>query len=244
MANSYTALAKFYEKIIYDNEYKKYLNFILSLVKENSPSIKGLDLCCGTGIFTRLLKREGYQVTGVDLSEDMLSYAKLYSSNEKLNVNYLIGDIRRLKVFEKVGFISIVNDGLNYVKTAELKQVFKSTYSALNKGGILVFDVSSKHKLKNVLGSNVFYDNSEDLTYLWLNNYNENDNSLNITLSLFNKEGDKYLRYDEEQIEYAHEIDDIVTAFTGVGFTKVGVFDEFGNDVNNKTNRIVFVLKK
>ncbi len=242
--NSYTALAKFYEKIIYDDSYKTWLNYLLSAVKTNAKIGACLDVACGTGIFTRLLKKEGYKVTGVDYSVDMLNIAKQKAIEERLNINYLFGDIRTLKSLEKVELITAINDGLNYIKSTELSKAFKGFYNSLKKGGTLIFDISSKHKLKNILGNNAFGDDGDKLSYLWLNSYNESENYVDISLSIFEKVGNTYLRHSETQVQYAHDVDFVIEALKEAKFSLVSVTDGFGNILKEDSDRILFIAKK
>ncbi len=244
MNNQYTALSKFYEKIIYDESYKAWLNYLLSVVKANSQGVKGLDVACGTGIFTRLLKKAGFDVTGVDISVDMLSVAKQKCFEEKLNVKFLNCDMKALKSFEKVDFITVINDGINYLDSSELSKAFKSFYSALKKGGVLLFDVSSEYKLKNVLGNNAFGDDDDELSYLWLNSYNEEASSVDISLSIFERVGNSYLRHSEVQVQYAHRVESLIGKLNEVGFTIVSVTDEMGEELKENSSRILFLLKK
>ena len=244
MNNQYTALSKFYEKIIYDDNYKTWINYIVSLVKNNSLGNKGIDVACGTGILTRRLKASGYDVVGVDISQDMLNVAQQKSFEEKLNIKYLNCDMKNLKSFEKVDFITAINDGLNYVDTKSLNKTFKSFYNVLKKGGLLIFDVSSEYKLKNVLGNNAFGDDDDLLTYLWLNTYNESQNAVEISLSIFEKDGDNYIRHFETQTQYVHTIENLKEAFTSANFNVVSITDSMGEVIKENTDRILFILKK
>lgn len=244
MTNEYTALAKFYEDIIYDDKYKLWMNYIVKLVKENTLGKVGLDVACGSGILTRLLKRNGFDVTGVDFSQDMLNVAQEKSYNEKLNIRYLKEDMRSLKTLNKVDFITVINDGINYIEDKYLLKTFKNFYNSLKKGGTLIFDVSSPYKLKNVLGNNAFGDDGDNLSYLWLNSYNDELKSVDISLSIFEKQGDKYVRFNETQIQYAHEVNKLSEILSSVGFNVVKISDALGNELNETSDRILFVLKK
>lgn len=78
-------------------------------------------------------------------------------------------DLNDLHLEKKCDFVTAVCDGFNYVKGKNLAAAFNEIYSALNDGGIFIFDVSSANKLENVLGNNLFYEDDENLTYLWQN---------------------------------------------------------------------------
>ena len=244
MTNSYTALSKFYEEIIYDDNYKNWMQFILKTVKDNALGNKGLDVACGSGILTRLLKKSGFDVTGIDISQDMLNVALQKSYQEKLNIKYLKEDMKTLKSFEKVDFITVINDGLNYVENKYLLKTFKNFYNCLKKGGVLIFDVSSLYKLKNVLGNNALYDDDDNLSYLWLNSYDEKSASVDISLSVFEKCGDVYKRHNETQVQYAHTVENLLEKLKETGFSLISVTDELGQPLKEDTQRILFVLKK
>ena len=125
MSNQYTALSKFYEKILLDNEYDSWTDYIVNLLKTQTNSKSGLDVACGSGILTRKLKKAGFSVIGVDNSADMLNVAQKIATENGLNINFLKQDMRLLKSFEKVGFITVINDGINYISQKDLLKTFK-----------------------------------------------------------------------------------------------------------------------
>lgn len=237
----YSVLAGFYDTIIKDERYDKWTNYIVSLVKENCSGQTGVDVACGSGIVTLKLKKAGYNVTGVDISEEMLQQAQASARNENLYLPFLRQDMKNLKLFEKVSFITVINDGLNYIKQADLLKTFKSFHKNLKSDGVLIFDVSSSYKLKNVLGNNMYGDDNENLSYIWFNTLRDNKVDLNITF--FKKQGENYIRYEENQTQYVHEVDSVITALNTAGFEIVSVTGEFGEEITNNTERIIFIAK-
>ena len=244
MPKPYENLSKYYEDIINDKEYQDFLNLILNKVKKYSPLINGVDCACGSGLFSRKLKENGFNVVGVDISEEMLQVAKAKSDSLKLNVKYLKQDMKNLKTFEKVGFISVVNDGINYINNLEVKKAFKSFNKCLIKGGFLIFDISTEYKLKNILNGNVYGDNNEKLSYIWFNTFLEDKNAINLTLTFFEKQGDSYKRFDEEQTQYIHSFLDIKNALEDCGFEIIDVLDEFGKEISKQSNKNIFMAIK
>ncbi|MBO5712699.1 MAG: class I SAM-dependent methyltransferase [Clostridia bacterium] len=238
----YQVLANFYDNIIKDDSYDKWTNYIVQLVKKYTTKNTGLDVACGSGIVTLKLKKAGFNVTGIDISNEMLLKAQSSALKEGLNVPFLRQDMKSLRTFEKVGFITVINDGLNYVKQADIKKAFNSFNKSLLKGGTLIFDVSSTYKLKTVLGNNMYGDDNENLSYIWFNTLNEN--SVDIAVTLFEKEGDSYRRYEETQTQYIHNQLDIENALSSAGFEIVSVTDANGNAVTDTTERILFITKK
>ena len=240
----YKVLARFYNNLIEDDSYKSFVDYVLGIVKNNAKNKTGIDAACGSGVVTRALKRQGYDVIGVDVSQEMLLEAQEITLKEHLNIEYLKQDIRSLKSFKKVGFITCINDGLNYIESADLLKVFKSLNKCLLKGGTLVFDVSTESKMKNVLNGQMYGDNSEDLSFMWFSEYNEGDKKLSMTLTFFEKSGSVYKRYDEEQVQYAHSVEQIKDELKKAGFSLVSVTNECGLSFVNEHQRAVFTAIK
>lgn len=240
----YENLAKFYQKIILDKSYDEWTDYLLSLIKDKLPFGSCYDVGCGTGIFTRKLKSLGYDVIGVDLSFEMLAVARELTSKSKQNIEYINCDMKSLKSLKKLDFITVVNDGLNYVEQKDIKRTFKAFNSCLKKGGFIVFDVSSSYKLKNLLASNMYGDNGEELSYIWLNELSSDNKSVNMSLSFFEKQGDFYKRYDEEQTQFIHEVNDIILSLCDAGFEVKSVTNAFGKELTDIDERILFIATK
>ena len=243
MSNSYKNISKFYERLIVDDDYNKWINYATSILKSNVNGEVGVDLACGTGIFTRALKKAGFDVMGIDISQEMLAVAVKQNIENKLNIEYLKQDIKNLKLFNKVDFITIFNDGINYLKPNELSKAFSSFKKSLNSGGFLLFDFSSEYKLKNVLANNMFGDNSEDLSYIWFNSFNGEQNSVQMDLTFFENKNGSYIRCDDTQTQYVHTLDGVINALKNANFDVVSITDNKGNQISNSTERIVILAK-
>ncbi len=240
----YSTLSRFYDNIILDDEYNNWLNTLADFTIKNSPNFKGVDFACGSGIFTRKLKDLKCDIYGVDISQEMLEKAVQGNNKLKYNIQYIKGDMRTFKAFSKVGFITCVNDGINYVKQSDLVKTFKNFYKNLIGGGVAVFDISTEYKFKNVLANNVFGDNNENLSYIWFNEISKNNKEINISISFFEKENDKYVRYNEEQTQYIHSESEVISALKESGFSSISVFDKNGEAVKDTSERILFLAKK
>ncbi len=240
----YKNLSKYYQDLILDNQYDGWTDYMLSVVKNNLNYGVGYDVGCGTGIFTRKLKRAGYNVVGVDISPEMLSVAEEISLKENLKIDYRLADMRALKSFEKLDFITAVNDGVNYLAQKDLSRTFLAFSKCLKKGGILLFDLSTEYKLSKILNGNMFGSDDEELSYIWLSEYDEKSSSLSINLSFFEKAGNFYKRRDEQQTQYAHNVKDVEFALKNAKFEVLFVTDAYGKEILDNTERAVFLAKK
>ena len=102
-------------------------------------SLDVLDVACGEGFYTRLLKHRGAKrVTGVDLSEGMVSLAKRQEAASPLGVEYLTGDGRDLKLPQKFDLV-VAAYLLNYAPNRdELAAMCRSIAGSLKPGGRFV----------------------------------------------------------------------------------------------------------
>ncbi len=238
---AYSVLSKIYDRLMEDVQIN-WANHIVELLNANAKGHTGLDLACGSGYFTRAIKRNGYDVTGVDISPEMLTLAQELSSKERLNINYLNQDISKLKVFKKVDFLTIINDGVNYIDPESLQKAFKAFYASLVPSGVLIFDFSSEYKLKNVIGNNLFGEDYEDFSYLWFNKLYEN--KIEMDLTIFTKVGDLYKKEEETHIQYIHSLDFILNSLKKAGFTKISVNGVIDGFIDEKTQRMEIVAVK
>ena len=238
MANSYSALGRWFEYLNDDCGYEKWSQYLIERLKNSGAGSRGVDIGCGNGYFTRALIKAGYSVVGVDISPQMLDGAQQLSLKEGVRAEFLLGDITKLKLNFKADFAVAVNDCLNYVPKDKLKTAFSRVYSCLKKGGAFIFDISSAHKLKNIIGNNLFAEDNEDLTYLWFNKL-EGD-KVTMDLTFFEKQGENYVRSDERHVQYIHEEDGVCAALKDAGFA-VETEGHLGQD---KTERINFICTR
>ena len=132
----------------------------------------------------------------------------------------------------KTQFITAMCDVVNYLPRPE--KFFSAASDNLEAGGLLVFDVSSERKLRDVLANNVFTRTVKDVTYVWENTL-ENDH-VDMELTFFVPTGGGlYRKRTDTQRQYVHRADDLVAALVKHGFE---------TEVTDRGDRIFFVAKK
>ena len=236
MANSYSALGRWFEYLNEDCGYEQWSQYLINLLKEQNAGQSGLDIGCGNGYFTRALIKAGYLVTGIDVSPEMLDTAQRLALKEGIKAEFLLGDITKLKVTAKKDFCIAINDCINYIPKDRLKTALSRVYNCLKKGGVFIFDISSAQKLKNTLGNNLFAEDSEDISYIWFNTL-END-SVTMDLTFFERQKDgNYRRFDERHIQYIYEESEIIDTLTETGFS-VNTEGHLGKDKRERINFI------
>lgn len=236
--SAYSVLAKYYDKLLNEYcDYQKWSQYLHSAIKTTGGT-KGVDLACGTGKMTVLLKKLGYSVVGMDSSVQMLNVARQLS-----NCTYVHCDMQNFAVGNKVNFVTCVNDGINYIPHNQLVNVCSKVYDALADNGVFVFDISSQYKLTYVLANNVFYYDNEDCTCLWANKLYSDKVVMDITL--FEQVGQLYERSDEQHTQYIYTQQQIVDTLKACRFGSISVCDCYTtNKPTDKTHRLTFTAYK
>lgn len=240
MQNAYSAIGSWFEYLNGDCDYVTWSQYLISRLGALNVGLKGVDIGCGNGYFTRALYKAGYDVFGVDISPQMLSVARQKAAAEGVRSEFLLGDITKLKLNGRVDFAVAVNDCVNYVPKDRLASAFSKVYSALNRGGAFLFDISSEYKIRSVLGENMFGEDGESISYMWFNK--QTPDGVIMDLTVFVKAADgRYEKYEEQHRQYAHSEDEVTAALKAAGFTGVSAEGHLGGE---KTQRINFTAIK
>lgn len=240
MNRPYSALGSWFEYLNDDCGYSEWSQYLIKKLRSLGAGLRGVDIGCGNGYFTRALYKAGYDVCGVDISPQMLSEAKRKAAEEGVTCEFLLGDITKLKMNGKRDFAVAVNDCLNYVPKNKLKTAFARINALLNRGGVFLFDVSTEYKLRCVLGDNLFGEDREELSYLWFNRQTADGVVMDLTFFVRCADG-SYRRYDERHEQFAHSEAEILTALKEAGFGNVETEGHLGG---SKEQRIGFIARK
>ena len=144
---AYANLAKWFEYLNDDCGYENWSQYLILQLK-GYPLATGIDIGCGGGWFTRAFQKAGYQMTGLDLSPEMLDFAQEQALKEGVRGEYILGDIAKTKLPARFDFCTAINDCVNYIPKQKLPSAFKNIRNCLKKGGVFLFDISSERKFK------------------------------------------------------------------------------------------------
>ncbi|MCD7922637.1 MAG: class I SAM-dependent methyltransferase [Clostridiales bacterium] len=225
---AYGRFADVYDTFMDNVPYEEWCDYICGILSENG--IRDglvLDLACGTGAMTRLLKGRGYDMIGVDVSGDMLQAARRY---EDADILYLQQDMRAFELYGTVRAVVCLCDSLNYIlEEDELEHVFSLVNNYLDPQGIFIFDMNTVYKYREVLGEAVICDNREDACFTWENWFDEESCINEYALNFFVKtEGDLYERFEEVHYQRAYEIRAVERLIRSAGLKLLAVYGEGG----------------
>lgn len=244
MNEAYSAFAAGYDRMMGDVDYNGWANYMDGFLKEAGAKTV-LECACGTGSLTVRLARMGYAVTGSDLSEDMLMVARQKALDAGLRfLPFVCQDMRRIALHKPVDAVVCACDGVNYLLDG-VEDFFRAAHAALKPGGILLFDVSSAHKLSTILANNTFAATGEDWAYIWENTWHPRLNRVDMLLTGFLKQGAGYARFEEHHSQRAYSEEELRAALESCGFRDIEVYEAFTRDEPSPTaERLQFVARK
>ena len=238
---AYVHLAKWFEYLNDDCDYENWSQYLLLKLKKYSLC-SGLDVGCGGGWFTRCFAKQGYQMLGMDSSEQMLNFAQEQSFKEGVRTEYILGDVTKKKLPKRFDFATAINDCINYIPKEKLDLAFKNVGSALKKGGIFLFDISSERKFREKIANTVSVDDRDDVTYLSFNKPEADGVTMEVTLFVKRTDG-AFERLDETHRQYVYTKEEIEDSLLKNGFTLLEVEGHLGEDYAT-SDRICFMARR
>ncbi len=205
-----------------------------------------LDLGCGTGTLTRLLRRKGYDMIGVDNSPEMLGIA-MEKSEESGGILYLLQDMRELELYSTVGTVLSVCDCLNYLLEEEdLLRVFRLVNNYLYPGGLFLFDFNTVYKYSQVIGDTVIAENREDCSFIWENYYHHREEINEYDLTVFVQEdGERFRRFTENHLQRGYTPDTMRSLVEQAGMRVIRLLDaDTLGEVTERSERVYMLARE
>lgn len=245
----YTALAHQYDAFTKNMDYKKRTEYLCALLCDAGCS-GGLllDLACGTGTYTYALLRRGYDVIGVDASEDMLQIAR--EKADELHVSPPLLLSQRLEELDLYGTAQgavCLTDSLNHLTDeSRVRRFFARLALFLEPGAPFIFDVNTQHKHAHVLGDNTFIYEEDGVFCAWQNTWDARRQTTEIALDIFTKKQDgSYDRRRDCFAERCYAPEDLTRWLEQAGFVAEHIYEELTTHAPCDTaQRIFFVCRR
>ena len=246
---AYTSFAAVYDTFMDNIPYEEWGAYLKSLLKEYD--VKNglvLDLGCGTGTMTEILAEDGYDMIGVDNSEDMLEIAMEKKVESGHDILYLLQDMREFELYGTVNAVVSICDSVNYItEEEELVEVFRLVNNYLDPKGIFIFDFNTEYKYREILGDCTIAENREECSFIWDNYYYEEEKINEYELSLFIQEEDSelYRKYEETHFQKAYTYETMRRLIEESGLEFVTAYDAFTHvKPSEKSERIYMIARE
>ena len=245
----YEDFAQVYDALMSEIDYKEWSDYIFRLMLNSQKEVKSiLEFGCGTGNITLELAKKGFDMTAVDLSENMLTVADEKAEEAGLNnIRFYLGDMSNFAIQEKFDAVISCCDCVNYLSDLEAFNNFIScSIDALKPGGILAFDMNTKSKYHDVIKDRTFVYDLDDIFCVWENDPHFDEKYMDFDLSFFVQRKDGlYERFDEVQKQYIYMAEDIFHLLKRPDLKDVKIYN-FGTFLagGNENDRIQFIAEK
>lgn len=265
---SYTGFADAYDRFMDNVPYDDWTEYLAGLLKKYGIN-DGLvcELGCGTGNVTERLAAMGYDMIGIDNSEEMLNIAHEKQAESRSTVLYLCQDMRSFELYGTVNAIVSICDSMNYILTTDdIVKVLKLANNYLEAGGYFIFDMNTVSKYEKI-GNETIAENRDNMSFIWDNYYdresriNEYDLTVYISENVMDAEGSDiekeviepesggheapFYRFDEVHYQRAYTIDEVKSAVEEAGMEFVAVYEAFTDHAPDvDCDRLYFVAKE
>ena len=244
---AYTSFASVYDTFMDNIPYEEWAEYLSGLLAEYEVT-DGivLDLGCGTGTLTELMAARGFDMIGVDYSEEMLEIAMEKRAESGRDILYLLQDMREFELYGTVRAVISICDSLNYItEEEELEEVFRLVNNYLDPDGVFIFDFNTVYKYREILGDQTIAESREDCSFIWDNYYYEEEQINEYELSLFlREEGNLYRKYVETHYQKGYELETIKSLLEKSGMKFVTAYDAFTRNPPTKESERVYVIAR
>ncbi|MGN0365456.1 MAG: class I SAM-dependent DNA methyltransferase [Suilimivivens sp.] len=268
---AYTDFASVYDIFMDDTPYKEWADFLEELIEtygiskpvcpqrddEKEPeraenvleSEKNLvlDLGCGTGTLTELLSQKGYDMIGVDNSQEMLNIALRKREETGSEILYLCQDMRELDLYSTIGTVISVCDSVNYLLDNEdVEDTFGLVNNYLYPGGLFIFDFNTLYKYETVIGDTTIAENREDCSFIWENYFHEEEavNEYDLTIFAREKESPLFRRFTETHFQRGYTLDEMTGFVKKAGMEVVLTLDADTHSAPTETSERIYVIAR
>ena len=243
---AYTGFAEVYDLFMDNVPYEQWAEYITGLLREYGiEDGLVLDLGCGTGTMTELLAEAGYDMIGIDQSEEMLEEALEKKEASGHDILYLCQDMREFELYGTVRAIVCVCDSMNYILEEEeiLDILSAAAYNYLDYDGLFIFDLNTEYKYREILGEQTIAENREEGSFIWENYYDEAQRINEYQLTLFVKEEeDIYRKFEETHYQRAYSLDTVRNLVERSGLRLLHMYDAFTREPAREDSERIYVI--
>lgn len=240
---SFGPIAPFYDELMSVVPYRMWVGYYLLLLSQQGVKPRTiLDVCCGTGTMCEMLHREGFEVTGIDLSPDMIAVARQKASQRGYSIRYETADACDFELGSKFDAALSFFDSLNNILEPErFRCALSRVFAHLEAGGSFVFDLNTAYAFEQRLFDQRNVRPSARLKYDWVGEYDPASKIITVHMTFW-KDG---VEFRELHRQRAYEDEEVREMLREVGFTDIRGYSSYTLDpVRRKSDRVHYAALK
>lgn len=243
MEKGYDVIADVWDELNSEVDYSALATHADSLIRRYKTCAENsvVDLGCGTGSMTLPLAERGYDMIGVDISDEMLSTARdraAETGREAGEILWLCQDMSDFELYGTVGAAVCCLDGINHLTDpAKVRRCFSLAHNYIEPGGVFIFDVNTPRKFREVYGGRDYILESDGVTCMWQNDYNEKTGLCRFGISVFEERSDgAWDRRDSDWSERCYSRRRLEKWLADAGFEVISVTDGYSDTPATEDN--------
>lgn len=239
---AYGGFAQVYDMFMDNVDYHQWCSYAITLLHQYGMQDGTLvEIGCGTGTGTMLFAKAGYDMIGIDISQEMLEIAE--SKKESEDIVYVLQDATELELPFPVPAMVSIGDSMNYITDyGDFMQVLKKVRQFLEPDGIFVFDLKTRKYFSDI-GETTIAEDREECSFIWENYFDEETNINEYYLSVFVRgEDGRYDKYEEEHFQRGYTLDEVKKAVETAGLKMERIYEAFSEREGSEENDRVYVV--
>lgn len=245
---SFGPVAAYYDDLMAGVRYQFWVDYIERVWNRYGLAPKAvLDVACGTGTATRILAQRGYEMVGVDLSDDMLRIGRERAADEGLAIPFYKQDAAAISLCPQQFDAAIsLFDSLNYILDPDqLAKTFSGISKHLTPGGSLLFDLNTEYALAEGMFNQSCARRDEKLHYRWRSRYDAETRLCTVRMRFAYDDGGgsgERKIFTEVHRQRAYHKDEVVGWLDNAGFEQTHIYDAYSLEPPKKHSDRLFYL--
>lgn len=247
--SGYSVFARYYDELTANINYREHAEYFHDIIRKFKTTRENilLDLACGTGSISEEMARFGYDVIGVDNSEEMLGIAIEKKFDSGLPIQYLCQDMRCLDMFGTIDVTICALDSINHLGSLDdVRRTFSRVSLFAEPDGLFIFDMNTLYKHRCILANNTFTYETDKVYCVWENTLDEKTDEVKMNLEFFElQDNSLYERSSDCFSEKAYSTESVEGLLEETGFEILGRYgDDTFSPPCETSQRIVYAARK
>lgn len=225
---SFGPIAPYYDELMAGVPYRMWVGYYFLLLAQQDKHPKSiLDVCCGTGTMTEMLHREGFKMTGIDLSPAMIEQARKKAAKRKLPIRYECMDASTFELGETFDAAYSFFDSLNNIVEPERFQMaLNQVAKHLEPGGSFIFDLNTAYAFEQKMFNQKRLHPRAKLRYDWRGNWDPETRLITVRMKFWH--GDE--SFEEVHVQRAYEEEEVREMLEKAGFGDIRAYNAYTLD--------------
>lgn len=252
--NQFTSVARIYDELMHGIAYRYWVRYIRQLWKQRGSDPRTvLDVACGTGNVSFILAEEGYEVTGVDISPEMIEVAnsKLLARRKRgltPDPVFFCQDASQLDLGRTFDTAISLFDSLNYITDpACLAEAFRRILHLLEPGGVFLFDMNTEYALQEGFFDQDNLSENRYPKYQWKSIYDSESKLCRIDMRFEALDGStgQVHEFWETHFQRSYSLPELTSMLQEAGFRDIQFYHAYSSKKPRaRTDRIYTVCQR